>query len=473
MTRDHSRSSPSRTLDPVLALQVDKDQAGLSVLGGGGSLASVSSLCFVDSPNHAATPPLRTNDDSSDDDGESIDNDSTDTPEFRCRGLVQGERCHDQDATARAREAAASVSLAGYKLLSCHTNGDSYIWDLSQRRIVEDFAPNRGPGLALCRFRSTIDDSSSAVLYHTRDSNGTISLHDLNGTTNRTIAQYETHSKTFCPATPCTGNANLLATPWHHDSVAAIRDVRIPSQSPPVALVLGAGIPDPSTIDTNPRGHGMLTSLAFSETGGGRPILACGMESGSLFFHDLAMLRNNDTSFRRAPIFCQQASCSVKLSKDPVLALDMTPSVLPGSSGADGSVVAIAGMAGDAAELSELAAIDQGTVAVVKATLRDESLEARLRARFATCQIGDGEGRGKPGVSICRFRPDGRMFAVGGWDKRLRIFDRSKAASPLAILKGHEASVTSADWAPDAISSGLLATGAGDGCIYIWRCFSS
>jgi hypothetical protein len=194
------------------------------------------------------------------------------------------------------------------------------------------------------------------------------------------------------------------------------------------------------------------------------------MESGTLFFHDLAMLRGNEGK----PAEVRQSDpCGIKISKDPILALDMTPSVLPETSRAAGSVVVIAGMAGDAADLNDLATADQGTVAIVKATLQDEAVQARLRAKLATCEIGNDFVKGKPGVSICRFRRDGRIFAVGGWDKRLRIFDRSTSATPLAILRGHEASVNSVDWAPDATTSGLLATGAADGRIYIWRCFSS
>jgi WD40 repeat protein len=481
---------PSRTLDPILTLQVAKDQTGPSVLGDGGSLASVSSLCFLSARNGTASVPApsaaaRDDDNSDDDSTSSSDDEDSEELQFRCRSLVQNERSHDQDITARAREAAASVSLSGYRLISCHTNGDSYIWDLARRKIVQEFTPNRGPGLALRQISSSMDDDdddssapTATVMYHTRDRNGTVSLHDLEGAGHedgrhlRTLVEFETHAQTFCAATPCRGNSNLIALPLNEDSFATIRDVRVSPASAPVALIHGAGIrdfSDPSLL----RKHGMLTSLALSETGStnaGRPILGCGMESGTLFFHDLAMLRGNECE----PVELRQRDpCGIQLSKDPILALDMTASALPETSRAAGSVVVIAGMAGDAADLNDLATADQGTVAIVKATLQDESMQARLRAKLATCQIGSDFVKGKPGVSICRFRRDGRIFAVGGWDKRLRIFDRSSSAAPLAILRGHEASVNSVDWASDATTSGLLATGAADGRIHIWRCFSS
>jgi WD40 repeat protein len=486
MTQEDDKR-PSRTLDPILTLQVAKDQTGPSALGDSGSLASVSSLCFLSARNgtaRASSAAARDVDDSDDESNSSSEDDDSEELQLRCRSLVQNERSHDQDITARAREAAASVSLSGYRLISCHTNGDSYVWDLARRKIVQEFTPNRGPGLALRRIDPCTDDDNSnapatAVLYHTRDSNGTVSLHDLEGAGHEdgrqfpTLVQYETHAQTFCAATPCIGNSNLLALPLNEDSFATIRDVRMSPTSNPAALVHGAGMrdfSDPSLL----RQHGMLTSLALSESGSmnaGRPILGCGMESGTLFFHDLAMLRGNQG--KPATKLPQKDPCGIKVSKDPILALDMTASALPKTSHADASVVVIAGMAGDAADLSDLATADQGTVAIIKATLQDETVQARLRAKLATCQIGSEVVKGKPGVSVCRFRRDGRIFAVGGWDKRLRIFDRSTSATPLAILKGHEASVNSVDWAPDATTSGLLATGAADGRIYIWRCFSS
>ncbi len=100
-------------------------------------------------------------------------------------------------------------------------------------------------------------------------------------------------------------------------------------------------------------------------------------------------------------------------------------------------------------------------------TSNARDMNAIIRAKTRTCSVSSG---GKVGVSTCRFRPDGRVLAVGGWDHRLRIFGRT-SSKPLAILRGHESSVTAADWANNAATSGLLATGAGDGKICIYRVF--
>ena len=77
---------------------------------------------------------------------------------------------------------------------------------------------------------------------------------------------------------------------------------------------------------------------------------------------------------------------------------------------------------------------------------------------------------GEVGLLICRFWPDGRVFVVGGWDHRLLIVGQT-VSKPLAILCSHEKSVTALDWAVRSATSGLLATGASDGRICIWRVF--
>ena len=78
-----------------------------------------------------------------------------------------------------------------------------------------------------------------------------------------------------------------------------------------------------------------------------------------------------------------------------------------------GELDPIVGMAGNVEDLQGLPEAEQGTVAVVKCTL-EPTLSAKLRSRVGTCSLTSG---GKPGVDVSRFRPDGRLFAIGGWDK--------------------------------------------------------
>eukprot|EP00525_Craspedostauros_australis_P002053 CAMPEP_0198124112 /NCGR_PEP_ID=MMETSP1442-20131203/39162_1 /TAXON_ID= /ORGANISM="Craspedostauros australis, Strain CCMP3328" /LENGTH=432 /DNA_ID=CAMNT_0043783443 /DNA_START=1 /DNA_END=1296 /DNA_ORIENTATION=+ len=132
-------------------------------------------------------------------------------------------------------------------------------------------------------------------------------------------------------------------------------------------------------------------------------IVACGMENGTVVYHD-----------RRR----QRSECSI--SETPVLALDL--------------------------QYPHCVAATADTVAILK----------RDQCTFRTSAAGS---------SICRFR--GRLFAVGGWDHRVRIFNCANRGLLMALLKDPTAitpastasqSVTALDWSPDARETGLLAT---------------
>jgi WD40 repeat protein len=400
----------SQSIDPILTLHAP---------------SSLGSLCFV--ANDEATIN-NDNDDSSS--SSSSSSDSSEELELRCSGLQRNK------ITSQS-----PLALSNRRLASCHANGDSYLWDLSRQRIVTRMASNRGgPGLAVRRTSS--DDN---LMYQTRDPQGIVSLHSLERPDCPIVTQYETYSQTFCAAAPCYGDSHLLALPSRQDSTATVVDTR--SESPVAVIPI--------------QSHGMLTSLAMSVSGSkGRPILACGMESGSMIFHDFG-----------AP---QSSKTECNLSRDPILAMDLVSS-LPTAQDKVSSVVAIAGMAGDGVEVSELPESQQGRIAILKASFDDATppnWNTRIRARLSTCSV-DETSDGRPGVAIARFRPGGgRLWAVGGWDRRVRIYERSTGA-PLAILRGHATSVTCLDWAPDAEQSGLLASSGGDDqTINIWQCFS-
>ncbi|CAG5133687.1 unnamed protein product [Candidula unifasciata] len=68
-----------------------------------------------------------------------------------------------------------------------------------------------------------------------------------------------------------------------------------------------------------------------------------------------------------------------------------------------------------------------------------------------------------PGISDIAVRGDGRIFATGGWDHRVRVFSVRKC-SPLAVLMYHTSSVHCVCFAPDD----TLATGSKDGYIALW-----
>jgi len=269
-----------------------------------------------------------------------------------------------------------------------------------------------------------------------------------------------------------------------------------------------------------------------------RTILACGMENGTALFYDLAMPTDSIEEYDGSSVLAFDLSpqrqqqqhiespfsvCS--LGNEPILSMDLIPSrpttqatsteddMSPNgeSSHPSTAVLAVAGLAGDASELERLSKEEAGRIVLFKATVPnvagiDLSTTSRSasshfhfqqRARLSTLSIdGDnsnneksivpvkyenigtkkrmGVSAGKPGVSICRFRPqDGRLFAVGGWDRRVRLFDRTHGKA-MAILRGHDDSVSAFDWSHDADTSGFLASsGRGTKIVNIWQCFGS
>ena len=99
-------------------------------------------------------------------------------------------------------------------------------------------------------------------------------------------------------------------------------------------------------------------------------------------------------------------------------------------------------------------------------------MNARIRAKVGTCKIANEiSSQGKPGVGVCKFRPDRKVFAVGGWDKCIRIFSRT-SAKLLSVLRGpNVGSISSLDW---FYKNGeyVLAAASDDWKISIRRIFS-
>lgn len=308
----------------------------------------------------------------------------------------------------------AQQTLANHLLASCHTNGEAYLWDLQSTRIIHSFPCTPDDPMSSGLAMRQVDGHKLA--YQRRD--GSVSMYDVSTTSK--LMEWKNPSRGFCAMAVDREKNHMLALPLM-DSVCTLRDLRQPSSC---VSEFEAG-----------KGRGMLMSLAMHDS-----IVACGMEDGNVCFHDVRKLDG-------------ESPCNVKLSSSFILGLDLAPSVA-------GSMVAVAGMAGNAEDLQGLPETEQGTVAVVKCTL-EPTLSAKLRSRIGTCSLTRG---GKPGVDVGRFRPDGRLFAIGGWDMRVRLLDRT-TTKPLGILKGHSDSVTALDWA----NNSLLASGDNMGTIHIWN----
>jgi WD40 repeat protein len=490
--------------------------------------SDVTGVCFVRDPitSHltASRDDIDQNglDTSSCSEDDEISDDDYPPLHFRCADVLLGPQRNKQESSYRQAahlSAASRGSLSGAVLASCHVDGCCKLWDLATRRCyVEELGPNNGPrggpGLAIRRLSTGGGDAANQFLYQTRDHLGTVSLHDLNRPCTP-LLQMHTYSTTFCAMSPChTGNLsrisgarNLVALPTEEHSMAIVRDLRCdPRGSPAWRVALGDEYI--SSMYGSRRKYGMLTSLALciQETTE-NIVLGCGMENGSALFYDLGAVGHGRDQWRTEPgggegtdtsnmndsggntfdLNESDFTCSTLLGKDPVLCMDIVSSYSQASHiiterdhntkrvKSSASVVAVAGCAGDADDLSSLPH-QQGTVSTIKVKLLDNSsqdvsnnscMKATVRSKTRTCSMESG---GKIGVSICRFRPDGRVFAVGGWDHRIRLFGRT-TSKPLAILRGHQTSVTAIDWAGDSALTGLLASSAGDRRICIWRVF--
>jgi WD domain, G-beta repeat len=472
-----------RTLDPLVSLLYHESsfRSGNQALSDSHA-ASVSSVCFIQRRQDSTA----VRDTCSDAESETTDENFNAPLQLQCQQLLQSKDHKSAFPTSSTQEMSSTLELEGRLLGACYSNGECLLWDLGKRTVIETISTcdSRGPGLTLRR----LDDCDTRFFYQTRDEAGTISLHDLNaaapsslGDKNvlsvQTLQEVETYSQSFCEAVPCRGNPNLLATPSQHHSFVMVRDWRMPSSHHPVAYFHAvSGCREEDEV----RKCGMLTSLAMAETeNASSTVIACGLESGLVVVHDLAMIQKGASQSYTA---CTEP-CRISLTTEPILSLDMLasqPRSLAAKHAFESSFVAIAGMAGNEEELLEIPQCERGRVALIKICQGlDRRFHARLRTRISTLVDASSSQApsGKPGAGICRFRSDGRIFAVGGWDKRVRIFDRSAKIqskhSPLALLRGHFDSVNAIDWSFDAVSSGLIATGSSDGRVYVWNCFPS
>jgi len=458
--------------------------------------AGVTGVCFVKDPIINSQSEISSiNYDTDIDDNDSDSTDDDEHLQFKCSNLLLGPTNNNntkdtssiqpyQYQQATHLSAASHTSLSGAVLASCHQDGSCKLWDLATRRCtVSDICvdyPRGGSGLSLRRIGTTQNYTTNQFLYQTRDPLGTVTLHDMNRPC-EPIVQLYTCSSTFCAMSPCQvgdntnenheelgGSSNLVALPTAEHSVAVVRDLRCkPENTPAWKVDIGGSEYISSSMYGSRRRFGMLTSLALclQETTQ-RVVLGCGMENGEALFYDLGAGGHSSSS----EIIDPNHICSVSLGKDPVLTLDLVSSIgnNEGSSKKSTSLVAVGGCAGD--EASDLPEFDQGTVSIIKVSLATDTssqMKASIRSKTRTCSV---QSDGKVGVSICRFRSDGRIFGVGGWDHRLRIFGRS-SSKPLAILRGHDDSVTAMDWSRNAALSGLLATGSGDGKMCLWRVY--
>lgn len=80
-----------------------------------------------------------------------------------------------------------------------------------------------------------------------------------------------------------------------------------------------------------------------------------------------------------------------------------------------------------------------------------------------------------PGLGCVSIRPDGKIYATGGWDHRIRLFSWKKH-KPLAVLLYHRKSIECLAFSERSVSTFtkgyLLAAGSSDNSISLWDVYN-
>lgn len=77
------------------------------------------------------------------------------------------------------------------------------------------------------------------------------------------------------------------------------------------------------------------------------------------------------------------------------------------------------------------------------------------------------EAHGSGGIQTLSIRPDGKLLAAGGWDRRVRVW-QWKRFKPLAVLQHHTATVNAVHFSH---CSRYLATASCDKTIALWSLY--
>ena len=129
------------------------------------------------------------------------------------------------------------------------------------------------------------------------------------------------------------------------------------------------------------------------------------------------------------------AAAARKLHSQPLLSIDVDPAGATAVSGAADCALCVASLAG-----GEVGAPTRLDIPVTS------------------------EASGSGGVASLAVRPDRKLLAAGGWDKRVRLW-QWKRWKPLAVLKQHTETVTAVHFSAD---SRWLASASNDRTIALW-----
>lgn len=422
----------------------------------------ISSLCFLRGPENQRIDYLSTQ-------KKLHKHPASTSTKFKCHEILHREDIESTELLETKNKIFSRKSseldflVSGGVLASCNTNnGYAYLWDISSRRVVSkvlnttqnyhvskekyDTSKFAARGLKICRFRS------ENFLFHSRGNcGGLVTIHDIerscsNSTSSSVVSSYETSSITFCAASTCIGDTNLIVIPYSNEPIFAVYDTRMSHDNKKPVVKLHGSLGVSPTRNELMRGkstddgdkYGMITSLSMIASSPSRPIVVCGMESGDIIFHDLGLTSkfscNLDQSCKSSEpnsnYFSPTSFSSIKVGNNPILCLD----VICSSRGIQNSksknqhsstplasssydFLTVAGSAGDNADLSSRPKCEQNTIHVIKTsgifppqhTHSEEGSKTKtissstLEAAFSTCRLGDSSFGGKPGVGTCQW----------------------------------------------------------------------
>lgn len=343
--------------------------------------------------------------------------------------------CENHGTTSEQRSDDFSLLASG------DADGHVKLWDMGACRPCMSWIPARAaaqvtsasPSPATMKGVLSLHAFNQGRSLLTQVRGGTVSLWDLGncGGTPQSLRSWATGSFHFCKVSVGeVGDADrtqLLLAPTVESEQFQLWDMREGSRP-----VISFTPPGPQN-----RGLCMCLKLLLSGTRGAEDSNA-GMghalavfEDGSLHGWDLRMLATNDRdSFKYGT--GDVAAFSVKLAqKETPLCLDVAPSRRRGILGAAGA---------------DLVTFD-------------------LDLALHHCQVRQCIALKHPGVGDVKIREDEGLWAVGGWDHRVRFF-RWQDGAPLAVLRGHGASVNALTFSPGLKT---LVSGGKDARIALWE----
>lgn len=335
-------------------------------------------------------------------------------------------RGHRGDVSSARFHASAELLFSG------DADGEARVWRLQTRRPVSTWQAHEGRIL-----HAHIDERAIV----TQGRNGTVRVWDARLEHHERVSELTTGCYNFCRFDVCA----------HADEPPARWLVALPADdAEELALweLGGAGSRTcslrrpPPTAASGAARAGMVTSVAFlpGRAGAGSgTLLAVGMEDGSVGLWDTRMA----ALLAAHRPHTEPVLCLAPHTSSPAAELLL----LSGSADRRLCVLALPGAQG----LTEgSAAAELRTAHTIELPVTDESMDSG-------------------GVNDLALRPDSKICASAGWDRRVRIF-ACGSWQPLAVLRHHTASVNSVAFSH---CGSWLASAAADKTIALWSIFAA